>query len=294
MSGVNDIRSAFLDYFGKNGHEIVPSSPLVPRNDPTLMFTNAGMVQFKNVFTGLEKRPYRGRHRAEMRARRRQAQRPRQCRLYRAPPHLLRDAGQFLLRRLFQGAGDRARLEPDHQGIRPRRKRLLVTVYHADDEAFGLWKKIAGFPKTASSALRPATISGRWAIPVPAVRARRSSTIMASISGAARPARAEEDGDRFIEIWNLVFMQYEQMTRRNAIDLPRPSIDTGMGLERIAGGDAGQARQLRHRPVPRADRGLGGGDRRRCRGRAPRQPPRHRRPPALVRIPDRRRRAAVE
>ena len=120
MSGVNDIRSSFLDYFAAHGHEVVPSSPLVPRNDPTLMFTNAGMVQFKNVFTGLEKRPYHARgDRAEMRARRRQAQRPRQCRLHRAPPHLLRDARQFLVRRLLQGPRHRARLEPGHQGIRP-------------------------------------------------------------------------------------------------------------------------------------------------------------------------------
>ena len=104
MSGVNEIRSAFLDYFAKHGHEVVPSSPLVPRNDPTLMFTNAGMVQFKNVFTGVEKRPYQPRrHVAEMRARRRQAQRPRQCRLHRPAPHLLRDARQLLLRRLLQG-----------------------------------------------------------------------------------------------------------------------------------------------------------------------------------------------
>ena len=119
MSGVNDIRAGFLDYFAKDGHEVVPSSPLVPRNDPTLMFTNAGMVQFKNVFTGLEKRPYqRAVDLAEMRARRRQAQRPRQCRLHRAASHLLRDARQFLVRRLFQGPRDRARLEPGHQGIR--------------------------------------------------------------------------------------------------------------------------------------------------------------------------------
>ena len=117
----NDIRAAFLDFFAKNDHEVVPSSPLVPRNDPTLMFTNAGMVPFKNVFTGQEKPrvPARGLG-AEMRARRRQAQRPRQCRLHRAPPHLLRDARQFLLRRLFQGARDPARLGAADQGFRPR------------------------------------------------------------------------------------------------------------------------------------------------------------------------------
>ena len=119
MSGVNEIRSNFLAYFAREGHEIVPSSPLVPRNDPTLMFTNAGMVQFKNLFTGLEKRPVFARgHRAEMRARRRQAQRPRQCRLHRAPSHLLRNARQFLVRRLFQGARHRACLEAGDQRVR--------------------------------------------------------------------------------------------------------------------------------------------------------------------------------
>ena len=118
MPSSNDIRATFLDFFARNGHQIVPSSPLVPRNDPTLLFTNAGMVQFKNVFTGQEKRPYTPRHHgAEMRARRRQAQRPRQRGLHRASPHLLRDAGQFQLRRLFQAARDRARLEPGDQAI---------------------------------------------------------------------------------------------------------------------------------------------------------------------------------
>ncbi len=119
MSGVNDIRSTFLDYFKRNGHEVVASSPLVPRNDPTLMFTNAGMVQFKNVFTGLEKRPYTTAvDLAEMRARGRQAQRSRQCRLHGAASHLLRNARQLLVRRLLQGARDRACLESDHEGFR--------------------------------------------------------------------------------------------------------------------------------------------------------------------------------
>ena len=148
MSGVNDIRSTFLEYFRRNGHEVVASSPLVPRNDPTLMFTNAGMVQFKNVFTGLEKRPYvRAATAQKMRARRRQAQRPRQCRLHGAPSHLLRDARQLLVRRLLQGARDRARLEPDHQGFRAARRTscsspsTTPTTRRRD-----YWKKIAGFP----------------------------------------------------------------------------------------------------------------------------------------------------
>ena len=171
MSGVNEIRSAFLDYFGKNGHEVVASSPLVPRNDPTLMFTNAGMVQFKNVFTGLEKRPYpRAATVAEMRARRRQAQRPRQCRLHRAPSHLLRDARQFLLRRLFQGARDRARLEPDHQGVRPRPRT-------------GCWS-----PSITTTTTRPA--SGRRSPACPTTASSASPTSRQFLGdGRHRPVR---------------------------------------------------------------------------------------------------------
>ena len=120
MASLNDIRSTFLDYFAKDDHRVVPSSPLVPRNDPTLMFTNAGMVQFKNVFTGLETPRLRPRrHQPEMRARRRQAQRPRQRRLHRAAPHLLRDARQLLVRRLLQGARDPARLGAADPRLRP-------------------------------------------------------------------------------------------------------------------------------------------------------------------------------
>ena len=236
MSGVNEIRSTFLDYFARNGHEVVASSPLVPRNDPTLMFTNAGMVQFKNVFTGRREAALFARHHvAEMRARRRQAQRPRQCRLHRPPPHLLRDAGEFLLRRLLQGTGDRARLEPGHEGVRPARGQAAGHgLLRGRRGARALEARSPGCPTARSSASRPRTISGRWATPVPAVRAPRSSTTMATTSPAARPARRTQDGDRFIEIWNLVFMQFEQLAPGERLPLPKPSIDTGMGLERIS------------------------------------------------------------
>jgi alanyl-tRNA synthetase len=202
--------------FRKHGHEIVPSSPLVPRNDPTLMFTNAGMVQFKNVFTGVESRPIPRRDLAEMRARRRQAQRSRQCRLHRAPPHLLRDARQFLLRRLFQGRGDRARLEPDHQGIRAPRRRLLVTVYHTDDEAADLWKKIAGLPD--DRIIRIATSDNFWAMGDTGPCGPCSEIFYDHGEGipGGPPGSPDEDGDRFIEIWNLVFMQYEQVDEGGA------------------------------------------------------------------------------
>ncbi len=164
MQTTNDIRTAFLDYFARNGHEIVPSSPLVPRNDPTLLFTNAGMVQFKNVFTGIGEAALSARrHRAEMRARRRQAQRSRKCRLHRAAPHLFRDARQFLVRRLFQGAGDRAGLEPDHSRVRAcRATGCSVTVYAEDDEAAELWAKIAGLPE--ERIIRIATSDNFWAM----------------------------------------------------------------------------------------------------------------------------------
>ena len=236
MSGVNEIRSSFLDYFARHGHEVVPSSPLVPRNDPTLMFTNAGMVQFKNVFTGLEKRPYHARRDlAEMRARRRQAQRPRQCRLHRAPPHLLRDARQFLVRRLLQGARDRARLEPGHQGVRPaegpadRRPSMSTTTRPSI-----CGRRSPACPRAASSASPAPTISGRWATPARAARARRSSTTTATRSRAARPARPTPTATASSRSGTSCSCSSSSWPDGTRIDLPQPSIDTGMGLERIA------------------------------------------------------------
>src|ERR671916_723527 len=148
MSGVNEIRSAFLDYFARHGHEVVPSSPLVPRNDPTLMFTNAGMVQFKNVFTGVEKRPYS------------RAATSQKC---------VRAGGKHN--------------DLDNVGYTARHH----TFFEQGDQLWG-----------------------------------------------GPPGSPEEDGDRFLEFWNLVFMQYEQIEPGNRIGLPKPSIDTGMGLERMA------------------------------------------------------------
>ena len=296
MSGVNEIRSTFLDYFAKNGHTAVASSPLVPRNDPTLMFTNAGMVQFKNVFTGLEKRPYsRAVTLAEMRARRRQAQRPRQCRLHRAPPHLLRDARQFLVRRLFQGARDRAApgtWSPRNSAL-PKDK-LTVTVYIDDDRRSTCGRRSPACPSSASSASPAPTISGRWATPAPAVRARKSSTTTVRHIPGGPPGSPDADGDRFIEIWNLVFMQFEQLPGGKRVDLPKPSIDTGMGLERIAavlqGTHDNYEIDLFGAIITHGRRS----HRRRCRRAAGGLAPRHRRSPARDLVPDRRRRAALE
>ena len=239
MSGVNEIRSHLPRLFrASNGHEVVASSPLVPRNDPTLMFTNAGMVQFKNVFTGQEKRALRARrHLAEVRARRRQAQRPRQCRLHRAPPHLLRDARQFLLRRLFQGARDRARLEPDHQGIRPRpRTGCWSPSTHEDDEALRPLEEDRRPARRARSSASP-TSDNFWAMgdtgpcgPCSEIFYDHGDQIPGGPPGLAR-ARTATASSRSGTSSSCSSSRWR---RASASPLPKPSIDTGMGLERIA------------------------------------------------------------
>ncbi len=170
-----------------------------------------------------------------MRARRRQAQRSRQCRLYRAPPHLLRDARQFLVRRLLQGARHRARLGADHQGITRFRPTSSWSPSISTTTRPSNCGRRSPACRTRRSCASPApTISGRWATPARAAPARKSSTTTAPIFPGGPPGSPDADGDRFIEIWNLVFMQYEQLEGGKRVDLPRPSIDTGMGLERIA------------------------------------------------------------
>ena len=189
MSGVNDIRATFLNYFAASGHEVVPSSPLVPRNDPTLMFTNAGMVQFKNVFTGLEKRPYVRAVTAQKCVRAGGKHNDLDNVGYTARHHTFFEMlGNFSFGDYFK---DRAielawNLITKEFGLPAQR--LTITVYSEDDEAFGLWKKIAGLPDTRSSASRPRTTFGPWAIPAPAARARRFSTTTATTFRAARRA----------------------------------------------------------------------------------------------------------
>ncbi|MEM5472506.1 alanine--tRNA ligase [Hoeflea sp. AS60] len=234
MSGVNEIRSAFLDYFKKNGHEVVASSPLVPRNDPTLMFTNAGMVQFKNVFTGLEQRPYTTATTSQKCVRAGGKHNDLDNVGYTARHHTFFEMlgnfsfGDYFKERAIELAWN---LLTKDFGI--NKERLLVTVYHTDDDAFDLWRKIAGIPE--NRIIRIPTNDNFWAMgdtgpcgPCSEIFYDHGDHIW-----GGPPGSADEDGDRFIEIWNLVFMQFEQ-TADERLDLPRPSIDTGMGLERIA------------------------------------------------------------
>lgn len=234
MSGVNEIRSAFLDYFAKNGHEVVPSSPLVPRNDPTLMFTNAGMVPFKNVFTGLEKRDYVRATSSQKCVRAGGKHNDLDNVGYTARHHTFFEMlGNFSFGDYFkENAIELAwNLITKEYGL-PADK-LLITVYSEDDEAFRIWKKLTGFAD--EKIIRIPTSDNFWAMgdtgpcgPCSEIFYDHGEHIW-----GGPPGSPEEDGDRFIEIWNLVFMQYEQLSEKR-IDLPRPSIDTGMGLERFA------------------------------------------------------------
>ena len=234
MQGANDIRTAFLDYFRGHGHEVVASSPLVPQNDPTLLFTNAGMVQFKNVFTGAEQRGYN------------RAVTSQKCVRAGGKHNDLENVGYTVRHNTFFemlgnfSFGDYFKdvaielawnLVTKEFGL-PVEK-LLVTVYSEDDEAYALWQKIAGLPD--SKIIRIPTSDNFWAMGDTGPCGPCSEIFYdhgPNIPGGP-PGSPDEDGDRFIEIWNLVFMQYEQLTAENRVDLPRPSIDTGMGLERI-------------------------------------------------------------
>ena len=235
MSGVNAIRTAFLDFFAKNGHEAVASGPLVPRNDPTLMFTNAGMVQFKNVFTGIEQRPYSRAATAQKCVRAGGKHNDLDNVGYTARHHTFFEMlGNFSFGDYFKDVAIELawNLITREFGLDP--KRLLVTVYHTDDEAAGYWKKIAGLPD--DRIIRIPTSDNFWAMGDTGPCGPCSEIFYDHGEGipGGPPGSPDEDGDRFIEIWNLVFMQFEQITKDERIDLPRPSIDTGMGLERIA------------------------------------------------------------
>jgi alanyl-tRNA synthetase len=235
MSGVNDIRSHFLGYFEKNGHQPVASSSLVPRNDPTLMFTNAGMVQFKNVFTGLEKRPYQRAATAQKCVRAGGKHNDLDNVGYTARHHTFFEMlgnfsfGDYFKERAIELAWN---LVTKEFGL-PKEK-LMATVYVDDDDAFNLWKKIAGLPD--SKIVRIAGSDNFWAMGDTGPCGPCSEIFYDhgdKIPGGP-PGSPDSEGDRFIEIWNLVFMQFEQQEGGKRVALPRPSIDTGMGLERIA------------------------------------------------------------
>ena len=235
MSTTNEIRRSFLDYFGSQGHEVVPSAPLVPYNDPTLMFTNAGMVPFKNVFTGLETRAVPRATSSQKCVRAGGKHNDLDNVGYTARHHTFFEMlGNFSFGDYFkeQAITHAWTLLTKEWGL-PKDK-LLATVYHTDDEAFGLWKKIAGLPE--SRIIRIATKDNFWAMGDDGPCGPCSEIFFDHGEGifGGPPGSPDEDGDRFIEIWNLVFMQFEQTAGEITGNLPRPSIDTGMGLERIA------------------------------------------------------------
>ena len=235
MSGVNEIRSTFLDYFKQNGHEVVASSPLVPHNDPTLMFTNAGMVPFKNVFTGMESRPYSTATTAQKCVRAGGKHNDLDNVGYTARHHTFFEMmGNFSFGDYFKERAISLAWNLITREFGLAKDKLLVTVYHEDDEAFDLWKKIAGL--SDDRIIRIATSDNFWSMgdtgpcgPCSEIFYDHGDHIW-----GGPPGSPEEDGDRFIEIWNLVFMQYEQISEGHRENLPRPSIDTGMGLERVA------------------------------------------------------------
>jgi alanyl-tRNA synthetase len=235
MTSTNEIRRSFLDYFGAHGHDVVPSAPLVPYNDPTLMFTNAGMVPFKNVFTGLETRVIPRATSSQKCVRAGGKHNDLDNVGYTARHHTFFEMlGNFSFGDYFkeQAITHAWQLLTKEWGL--AKDRLLVTVYHTDDEAYGLWQKIAGL--SDDRIIRIPTSDNFWSMGDTGPCGPCSEIFYdhgAHIAGGP-PGSPDEDGDRFIEIWNLVFMQFEQQADGSRLTLPKPSIDTGMGLERIA------------------------------------------------------------
>jgi alanyl-tRNA synthetase len=235
MTSTNDIRRSFLDYFVGAGHEKVPSAPLVPHNDPTLMFVNAGMVPFKNVFTGLETRPFSTAASSQKCVRAGGKHNDLDNVGYTARHHTFFEMlGNFSFGDYFkeQAIHHAWTLLTKEWGLAP--DKLTATVYHTDNEAFDLWKKIAGLPD--KRIIRIPTSDNFWSMgdtgpcgPCSEIFYDHGDHIL-----GGPPGSPDEDGDRFVEIWNLVFMQYDQVAGGERLSLPKPSIDTGMGLERIA------------------------------------------------------------
>ena len=231
---LSDVRKIFLKYFKENNHEIVESSNLVPSNDPTLMFTNSGMVQFKNVFTGLEKRPYKTATTAQKCVRAGGKHNDLENVGYTPRHHTFFEMlGNFSFGDYFkeQAIHHAWNLLTKDFGL-PKEK-LSVTVFHEDDESFNLWKKIAGLGE--NKIIRISTSDNFWSMGDTGPCGPCSEIFYDhgdKLKGGP-PGSPDQDGDRFIEIWNLVFMQYEQISKDKRINLPKPSVDTGMGLERM-------------------------------------------------------------
>jgi alanyl-tRNA synthetase len=232
---LNEIRSTFLKYFEKNDHKIVESSNLVPNNDPTLMFANSGMVQFKNVFTGLEKRDYVRATTSQKCVRAGGKHNDLENVGYTPRHHTFFEMlGNFSFGDYFKEKAIHYAWNLITKNFGIDKNRLYVTVFHEDDEAFNFWKKIAGF--SDDRIIRISTSDNFWSMgetgpcgPCSEIFYDHGDHLKGGL-----PGTPEEDGDRFIEIWNLVFMQYEQVSKDKRINLPKPSVDTGMGLERIA------------------------------------------------------------
>ena len=235
MISTNDIRRSFLDYFSANGHEEVPSAPLVPHNDPTLMFVNAGMVPFKNIFTGLETSESARAVSSQKCVRAGGKHNDLDNVGYTARHHTFFEMlGNFSFGDYFkeQAISHAWTLLTKEWDLAP--EKLTATVYHTDDEAYDLWRKISGLPE--ERIIRIATSDNFWSMGETGPCGPSSELFYdhgEHIPGGP-PGSADEDGDRFIEIWNLVFMQYDQQDDGSRTELPHPSIDTGMGLERVA------------------------------------------------------------
>jgi alanyl-tRNA synthetase len=234
MSSVNQVRSTFLDFFARNGHELVASSPLVPRNDPTLMFTSAGMVQFKNVFTGQETRSYTRATTAQKCVRAGGKHNDLDNVGYTNRHHTFFEMlGNFSFGDYFKELAIPLAWELVTKDFGLDPERLLVTIYHDDEDAYRLWKKVAGF--SDDRIIRIATSDNFWSAGETGPCGPCSEIFLDQgdkVAGGP-PGSADADGDRFLEFWNLVFMQYEQRGPGDRVALPRPSIDTGMGLERM-------------------------------------------------------------
>ncbi len=235
QKSLNQIRETFLKYFEKNDHKIVESSNLVPNNDPTLMFANSGMVQFKNVFTGLEKRDYQRATTSQKCVRAGGKHNDLENVGYTPRHHTFFEMlGNFSFGDYFKERGIELAWNLITKDFGLDKNRIYVTVFHEDDEAFNFWKKIAGF--SDDRIIRISTSDNFWSMgetgpcgPCSEIFYDHGDHLKGGL-----PGTKDQDGDRFIEIWNLVFMQYEQISKDKRIDLPKPSVDTGMGLERIA------------------------------------------------------------